>query len=196
MSDQTLNVLLVDLDEGAARALESGLARIGGQVIGSVSGEDIADRVRAARPDLILVGVDDRPAWQRLRCRALRSITAAPIVVLADYASPESLVLADEAAIDATLITRVGLSAMLDQLPVIVERWRLAQRRSVLGPLQLGRRDRRLYLGRFSMSVPHAAARFLSRFAARDEAARSTAHRAGERPMGQVVPGPGADFAA
>lgn len=160
-------VVLVDVPTPIAEQLQCALARIGARVVAHVSGDDAVPRALAARPGLLVVGPAADCETQRARCRALRGRITAPVVVLVVDGQQDGLAFCDEPAVDATLLTAVGIEAMVSQLPVVLDRWAAWRRPRVAGPLRVDRAEPAVELFGMVVKVPRSAADALAAYADR-----------------------------
>jgi len=158
-------VTLVDVPPRLAEQLESALARIGARVVARVDGDDAVRGAEASRPGLLVVGPSADRDGQRARCRALRARITAPLVVL--VVDGGGTAFTDEPAVDATLMTAVGIDAMVGQVPVVLARWAAWRRPRVAGPLRVDRADPAVELFGMVVKVPRSAADALAAYADR-----------------------------
>ncbi len=160
-------VVLVDVPAELAARLQSALARIGAEVVAVVDGADAIRRASTARPGLLVVGPSASRDAQRARCRALRARITAPLVVLVVDGSQDGLAFTDEPAVDATLLTAVGIEAMVGQLPVVLARWAAWRKPRVAGPLRVDRAEPAVELFGMVVKVPRSTADALAAYADR-----------------------------
>lgn len=159
-------VALVDVPQDLADALQAALARIGARVVLDVAGADVIDDVRLAHPGLIIVGTDRRADALRARCRALRAAVTAPLVALVPDGC-DGCALDDEPSVQATLVTAVGIEAMVSQLPVVLDRWAAWRKPRLAGPLRVDRAEPALEAFGMVVKLPRPAADALAAYADR-----------------------------
>lgn len=160
-------VALVDVPTGLAIALQAALARIGARVVVEADSEGSIGLISRTRPGLLIVGSNCDPEQLRARCRRLRATITAPLVVLVPDGC-DGCALDDEPSVQATLVTAVGIEAMVCQLPVVLDRWAAWRKPRLAGPLRVDRgAEPALEMFGMVVKLPRPAADALAAYADR-----------------------------
>lgn len=123
-----LRVLVVDEDPQRAAILESGLLAADAEIAATVApSEDLVARVRAVRPDIIIVDMDSPSRDTLESMRAINRDQPLPIVMFVDTADSGLIEEAMRAGVSAYVIDGLAAKRVKPVLDVAIARFREVQ---------------------------------------------------------------------
>jgi response regulator NasT len=123
-----LRVLVVDEDPGRAAVLESGLLAADAEIAAIVApSEDLVARVRAVRPDIIIVDMDSPSRDTLESMRAINRDQPLPIVMFVDSADSSLIEEAMRAGVSAYVIDGLAAKRVKPVLDVAIARFKEVQ---------------------------------------------------------------------
>jgi DNA-binding response OmpR family regulator len=147
-----MQILVVEDDESVAAGVVEGLARAGFQASHVADGAGALAEVRASGPDFILLdlGLPDMDGTDL--CRAIRTVTTTPIIVVSARDEEIDRVLALELGADDYLVKPFGMRELVARIRAVARR---SEDRSgngqaasgstrQIGPLSIDQRSRRV----------------------------------------------------
>lgn len=150
-----MQILVVEDDESVAAGVLEGLERAGFPATHIADGAGALAEVRASRPDFILLdlGLPDMDGTDL--CRAIRALTATPIIVVSARDEEIDRVLALELGADDYLVKPFGMRELVARIRAVARRSEdhggdgQAAAGSVrqIGPLSIDQRSRRVLVG-------------------------------------------------
>jgi DNA-binding response OmpR family regulator len=150
-----MQILVVEDDESVAAAVLEGLNRAGFGTRHVVTGGGALAEIRSAPPDFVLLdlGLPDMDGTDV--CRAIRTLTATPIIVLSARDEEIDRVLALELGADDYLVKPFGMRELVARIRAVMRR---TEERApdgkpgtvvsrIIGSLSIDQRSRRVVLG-------------------------------------------------
>jgi DNA-binding response OmpR family regulator len=117
-----MQILVVEDDDSVAAAVLEGLTRAGFRAIHVATGQEALDEARASRPDFVLLdlGLPDMDGTDV--CRAIRALTATPIIVVSARDEEIDRVLALELGADDYLVKPFGMRELIARIRAVARR--------------------------------------------------------------------------
>lgn len=117
-----MQILVVEDDESVASGVLEGLTRAGFRARHVATGGHALDEVRASRPDFVLLdlGLPDMDGTDV--CRAIRALTATPIIVVSARDEEIDRVLALELGADDYLVKPFGMRELIARIRAVARR--------------------------------------------------------------------------